>query len=118
MCIPISALVGDNVVTRSQSYAVVSGTDASRTSGGACPRGPAATRKKPARFPVQYVIRPDASFRGFAGQVAGGAIRKGDTLLALPSGQKTKVRSIVTYDGEPPEAFAPDVGNAGAGKRD
>ena len=52
------------------------------------------------RFPVQYVIRPDSTFRGFAGQVAGGAIQRGDLVTALPSGQTTRVRSIVTYDGK------------------
>src|SRR6266513_2762889 len=56
------------------------------------------------RFPIQYVIRPDASFRGFAGQVAGGILRPGDPVLALPSRQKTRVQSIVTYDGELGEA--------------
>src|SRR5205807_3593111 len=56
------------------------------------------------RFPIQYVIQPDASFRGFAGQVAGGILRPGDPVLALPSRQKTRVQSIVTYDGELGEA--------------
>ena len=56
------------------------------------------------RFPIQYVIRPDASFRGFAGQVAGGILRPGDPVLALPSRQKTRIQSIVTYDGELSEA--------------
>jgi len=51
------------------------------------------------RFPVQYVLRPDANFRGFAGQVAGGVIRPGDAVMAVPSGQKSRVDSIITYDG-------------------
>jgi hypothetical protein len=59
------------------------------------------------RFPVQYVIRPDASFRGFAGQVASGVIRPGDPVVTLPSGQKSRVRSIATFDGDAPEAFPP-----------
>jgi hypothetical protein len=59
------------------------------------------------RFPVQYVIRPDASFRGFAGQVASGVIRPGDPVVSLPSGQKSRVRSIATFDGDAPEAFPP-----------
>ena len=59
------------------------------------------------RFPVQYVLRPDATFRGFAGQLASGTIREGDEVLALPSGQKTRVRSVVAYEGEPGKAFAP-----------
>jgi hypothetical protein len=56
---------------------------------------------------VQTVIRPDAGFRGFAGRVASGVIRPGDDVLALPSGQKTRVEAIVTYDGNLAEAFAP-----------
>jgi hypothetical protein len=53
------------------------------------------------------VIRPDAQFRGFAGRLASGVIRPGDDVLALPSGRRTRVRSIVSYDGDLPEAFAP-----------
>jgi bifunctional enzyme CysN/CysC len=52
------------------------------------------------RVPVQYVIRRDAAFRGFAGQVSGGTIRSGDLVMALPSRQSTRVHSIVTFDGE------------------
>jgi hypothetical protein len=59
------------------------------------------------RFPVQYVIRPDATFRGFAGQIASGVLRPGDEVLSLPSRQKSRVRAIVTYDGELQEAFDP-----------
>ena len=62
---------------------------------------------EPLRLPVQYVIRPDASFRGFAGQIASGAIRPGDEVMALPSKKKSRVRSIVTRDGDESEAFAP-----------
>ena len=59
------------------------------------------------RFPVQHVIRPNLDFRGFAGTIASGTIRKGAEVEVLPSGQKTKIQSIVTYDGEMEEAFAP-----------
>ncbi len=59
------------------------------------------------RFPVQYVIRPDASFRGFAGPVASGVMRPGDPVVSLPSEQKSRVKSIVTFDGNAPEAFPP-----------
>ena len=52
------------------------------------------------RVPVQYVIRPDAAFRGFAGQVSGGTIRSGDAVMSLPSRQTTRVKAIVTFDGE------------------
>jgi hypothetical protein len=60
-----------------------------------------------ARFPVQYVIRPDATFRGFAGQLTGGKLRVNDEVLALPSGQKTHIERIVTYDGDLAEAYPP-----------
>jgi sulfate adenylyltransferase subunit 1 (EFTu-like GTPase family) len=56
---------------------------------------------------VQYVVRPDANFRGFAGQVASGVVHVGDVVTALPSGRQSRVESIVTYDGELAEAFAP-----------
>ena len=52
------------------------------------------------RFPIQSVIRPDANFRGFAGRVASGVLRPGDAVLALPSAQRTKVESIVSFDGD------------------
>ena len=59
------------------------------------------------RFPVQYVIRPDLDFRGFAGTVASGVLRKGDEVLCLPSRRTTRVKSIVTFSGERPEAWPP-----------
>ena len=59
------------------------------------------------RFPVQYVIRPNLDFRGFAGQVASGVIRRGDPVTVLPSGRTSRVKSIVTWDGDLEEAFAP-----------
>jgi sulfate adenylyltransferase subunit 1 len=104
-CIPISALEGDNVVQRSRRLPWYDGptllehleTVSLRTS----------DAPETLRFPVQMVIRPDARFRGCAGRVASGVVRPGDAVLALPSGQKTHVESIVTYDGNLPEAFAP-----------
>lgn len=59
------------------------------------------------RYPVQYVLRPNLDFRGFCGKVASGIVRKGDTLMALPSGKTSRVQSIVTYDGEIDMAFPP-----------
>ena len=59
------------------------------------------------RFPVQYVLRPNLNFRGFTGTIASGTVRKGDEIVSLPSGQLTKVKSILTFDGELNEAFAP-----------
>jgi len=59
------------------------------------------------RFPVQLVLRPDANFRGFAGQVARGTLRPGDRVMALPSRRESTVRRIVTYDGDLPAASYP-----------
>src|SRR5690606_6707372 len=56
------------------------------------------------RFPVQYVNRPNLNFRGFAGTLASGIVRKGDEVVALPSGKGSKVKSIVTYEGEMEQA--------------
>jgi bifunctional enzyme CysN/CysC len=59
-----------------------------------------------ARFPVQYVNRPNLDFRGFCGTVASGVFHKGDAITALPSGKTSHIKTIVTYDGELDEAFA------------
>ena len=59
------------------------------------------------RFPVQYVIRPNLDFRGFAGQVASGFVRPGDPVMVLPSGRTSTVKSITTYDGDLSQAFPP-----------
>jgi bifunctional enzyme CysN/CysC/sulfate adenylyltransferase subunit 1 len=61
----------------------------------------------PLRFPVQLVVRPDANFRGFAGQVARGMLRQGDRVMALPSKKETTVKRIVTWDGDLPVAAPP-----------
>jgi bifunctional enzyme CysN/CysC len=61
------------------------------------------------RFPVQFVNRPNLNFRGFCGTVASGRIRQGETVMALPSRKTSQVKSIVTYDGELREAFAPQA---------
>jgi sulfate adenylyltransferase subunit 1 (EFTu-like GTPase family) len=74
----------------------------------------------PARFPVQWVIRPatteagaavngsgEVDYRGYAGQLASGALRRGDDVMVLPSGQRTRIAAIDTYDGELDEAIAP-----------
>jgi sulfate adenylyltransferase large subunit len=103
--IPISALLGDNVVDRSARMpwfdgasllhyleTVHIGADQNLTD---------------MRFAVQYVIRPTLDFRGYAGQVTSGVIRKGDPVTVLPSGRTSRVASIVTYDGDMPRAFAP-----------
>lgn len=59
------------------------------------------------RLPVQYVNRPNLDYRGFCGTVASGVVREGDEVMSLPSGRKSKVTRIVTYDGDLKEAFAP-----------
>jgi bifunctional enzyme CysN/CysC len=59
------------------------------------------------RMPVQNVLRPHQDFRGFAGTIAAGIVRPGDPLVALPSGRRSRVKSIVRHGGEVPEAFAP-----------
>jgi sulfate adenylyltransferase large subunit len=104
-CIPISALAGDNVVEHSKHMPWYAGPALLEH----LERVPIARPASPlgVRFPVQYVLRPDANFRGFAGQVAGGVIRPGDAVMALPSGQKSRVDSIVTFDGSLAEASSP-----------
>jgi sulfate adenylyltransferase large subunit len=96
-CIPISALEGENVVTRSAKIPWYTGPSLLEY----LEEIPIADANSPEpfRFPVQYVIRPDDSFRGFAGQIVAGSVRPGDRVVALPSKQKTRVRSIVTFDG-------------------
>jgi sulfate adenylyltransferase large subunit len=104
-CVPISALAGDNVVDRSSRTDWYQGPTLLEH----LETVPVTTGDtlESLRFPVQMVIRPDANFRGFAGRLASGVIRPGDVVLALPSSRKTRVRSIVSYDGDLPEAFAP-----------
>jgi sulfate adenylyltransferase large subunit len=104
-CVPISALEGDNVVGRSARTLWYRGPTLLEHLE-TVPLG-AGDSLESLRFPVQMVIRPDANFRGFAGRVASGVIRPGDTVLALPSGRTTRVRSIASYDGDLPEAFRP-----------
>ena len=104
-CIPLSALDGDNVVDKSDRTPWYDGPslldfletvpiDQDRNF-------------EDFRYPVQYVLRPNLDFRGFCGKVSSGIIRKGDTVMALPSRKTSKVKSIVTYDGELDYAFPP-----------
>ncbi len=65
------------------------------------------TRNEPFRFPVQRVLRPDHTFRGFAGQIASGTVRRGDEIAVFPSGRSAKIGRIVTFDGDLEEAIAP-----------
>jgi len=105
VAIPISALAGDNVVARSVHMPWYHGPTFLDHLENVPLR--VETMSDAVRFPVQYVIRPDASFRGFAGQVASGVIRPGDPVVSLPSEQKSRVRSIATFDGDATEAFPP-----------
>ena len=104
-CIPLSALDGDNVVERSERtpwYNGISLLDFLETV-----HIDNDHNLSDIRFPVQYVLRPNLDFRGFCGKVASGVVRKGDEVIALPSGKKSRVKSIVTYDGELDYAFPP-----------
>ena len=103
--IPISALAGDNLVHSTPNMPWYTGPTLLEYL--ETVPVPVAAADGPMRFPVQYVVRPDAEFRGFAGQIASGSVRAGDEVVALPSRQATRVRSIVTYDSEPAAAFAP-----------
>jgi sulfate adenylyltransferase subunit 1 len=103
--IPMSALNGDNVITRSERTPYFNGlplleyletVQVHRNL-------PAA----PFRFPVQLVVRPNQDFRGYAGQIAAGIVRVGDRLTAWPSGKSARVERIVTWDGDLDMAFAP-----------
>jgi sulfate adenylyltransferase large subunit len=103
--VPVSALTGDNVVHRTQAMPWYTGPallDILETV-------PAADAKSdaPFRLAVQRVIRPNLDFRGFAGQIAAGTIRPGDAVMVLPSRRTSRVRSIVTFDGDLPVAQAP-----------
>jgi sulfate adenylyltransferase large subunit len=97
-CVPVSALEGDNIVDRSSNMPWYSGPTLLEHLE-TVPIQPLSSLNS-IRFPVQYVVRPDATFRGFAGQVAGGVLRPGDTVMALPSRQTTRVESVVTFGGE------------------
>jgi sulfate adenylyltransferase large subunit len=103
-CVPVSATEGDNIVARSRNMPWYSGPTLLEHLESAPILPPSSASA--IRFPVQCVIRPDSTFRGFAGQVAGRAIRRGDSIMALPSRQSTRVRSIVTYDGKLDTAVA------------
>jgi sulfate adenylyltransferase large subunit len=103
--VPVSALAGDNVVHRSQAMTWYEGPSLLELLE-SLPSSEE-TRTAAFRFPVQRVLRPDHTFRGFAGQIASGAIRRGDRVTTLPSGRSANVARIVTFDGDLAEAHAP-----------
>ncbi len=103
--IPLSAFAGDNVVTASDHMPWFQGqplldfletVDVQET-----------RESDSFYFPVQTVLRPDHTFRGYAGQIAGGEIHVGDEIVALPSKRRSRVRRIVTFDGDLQAAYAP-----------
>ena len=103
--IPISALKGDNVAEPSENMPWYDGSTVMHHLENV---HIAADRNFiDFRFPVQYVNRPHLDFRGFCGTVSSGVVRPGDEVMALPSKKKSKVKSIVTFDGDIDEAFAP-----------
>lgn len=103
--LPISALEGDNVVRRSSRMPWFEGPALLQYLED-LPGDDKAAALGAVRFPVQYVIRPDQGFRGFAGRLESGTLRPNDEVVALPSGVHTRVKSLVTYDGHLEQARA------------
>ena len=105
IAVPVSALDGDNVVHRSERMPWYDGSSLLEL----LETVPLAIERSHAgfRLPVQRVVRPHQDFRGFTGQITAGAIHPGDEVVALPSGRRTRVRSITTWDGDLERAHAP-----------
>ena len=103
--LPISALEGDNVVRPSDNMPWFTGPCLLEF----LETVPVHQRMRSTafRFPVQRVIRPDQNFRGYAGQVVSGVVRPGDSIFALPSGRRSRVKSVETLDGQLDQAVAP-----------
>jgi len=107
VAIPISARFGDNITTLSDQTPWYHGPallDYLETI-----EVEADITAKPFRFPVQWVNRPDLDFRGYAGTVVAGAIRAGDAVVVAGSGQLSRVKQILTYEGPQAEATAGDA---------
>jgi len=103
--IPVSALKGDNIVTASENMPWYQGGTLLHhleTVHIASDRN-----LIDLRFPVQYVLRPDQTFRGYLGTIASGTIKPGDEVMVIPSGMRSRVRTVFGPDGELAEAFAP-----------
>lgn len=107
--IPISALEGDNVVNRSENMSWYQGAPLLHTL--ETLHISSDLNKIDTRFPVQTIIRPQTDkfhdYRGYAGRLESGILRKGDEVVALPSGFNSRIKSIDTFDGTFEEAFAP-----------
>lgn len=107
--IPISALVGDNVVNKSKKIPWYEGSTLLNTLETVHINSD--YNYIDCRFPVQIVIRPKNDkyhdFRGYAGRIAGGIFKPGDEIIVLPSGMTSKIKTIQTYEGDVEEAFVP-----------
>jgi sulfate adenylyltransferase subunit 1 len=103
--VPVSALKGDNIVHKTDAMPWYEGPSLLELLE-SLPSS-VASANDPFRFPVQRVVRPDHTFRGFAGQIASGTVRRGDSITALPSNRSAKIERIVTWDGDLDEASAP-----------
>jgi bifunctional enzyme CysN/CysC len=105
--IPVSALLGDNVVDKSDNMPWFDGSTLLHYLENV---NVGATRNRvDFRFPVQYVVRPNQDFRGFAGQIASGRIVPGEEVVVLPSGLSTRVKSLHFFEKELDEAVAGDA---------
>jgi bifunctional enzyme CysN/CysC len=103
--IPVSALVGDNVVHPSPKTPWYEGVPLLAHLEQVYVGGD--RNLIDLRFPVQRVVRPNQDFRGYSGQIASGVVRPGDEIVVLPSGQRSQVTRIPTFDGDLTYAFAP-----------
>jgi bifunctional enzyme CysN/CysC len=103
--IPVSGLGGDNIGEQSSRMGWYAGPTLLEQLD-SVPIDATSDAAKPFRLPVQWVNRPDQSFRGFAGQIAAGSVKPGDEVRVLPSGRQTRVARIVTRDGDLHEAIA------------
>lgn len=107
--VPVSALLGDNVVDSSVNMPWYKGGSVLFNLESVYIAND--FNHIDARFPVQWVIRPQSNdhhdFRGFAGRVSGGVFKPGDDVTVLPSGFSSKIKDIHTFDGKLEEAFSP-----------
>jgi len=102
--IPLSALKGDNIVNKSSSMPWYTGSTLMHHLETVHIAGD--RNLSDFRFPIQLVNRPNLNFRGYCGTVASGIVKPGDEVMVLPSRKTNRVKSIVTFAGEQPEAFA------------
>lgn len=107
--IPISALYGDNVVDKSEKMPWYDGGTLLYTLENV--QVDSDYNHVDSRFPVQWVTRPQSTeypdYRGYAGRVAGGVFKPGDEIIALPSGFKSKIKTVETFEQEEEEVYAP-----------